>query len=285
MISATVTPRELEVDRQADLTVYLTNTGSAACTNLVFRLTLPPSLVPVHSPNRVDVAQLEPGDSAVCTTRVRPRAVGVWTLTSPNFSYQDSRGYSHRIRDLRLDVTVVPLRPPGSALGPPAPESRPRPGRHGIFICYRREDSEWPATRIVGTLRERFGRRRVFIDVDSIEPGVNFVEAIHAAIESCAVLLAFIGPDWLHATDRHGRRRLDDPDDYVRLEIEAALTRRLLVIPILVGETSMPNPEDLPGRLAEFAYRNAVSVTTTGFDQDIAELVKVIGRLVPPAAP
>jgi hypothetical protein len=91
---------------------------------------------------------------------------------------------------------------------------------------------------------------QVFIDVDTIEPGVDFTEAISHAVAACQLLVAVIGPKWLTATDQLGRRRLDDPDDLVRLEIEAALARDVRVIPILVGDAVMPRRDDLPESLA-----------------------------------
>ena len=95
------------------------------------------------------------------------------------------------------------------------------PGR--IFISYRRQETAWPAGRLYDVLVEHFPAEQVFKDVDNIEPGDDFVERITAAVASCDVLLALIGPQWLTITDENGQRRLDDPEDYVRLEIETAL--------------------------------------------------------------
>jgi hypothetical protein len=94
-----------------------------------------------------------------------------------------------------------------------------------IFVSYRRQESKDFAGRLYDRLADQFGEGQVFIDVDAIEPGVDFAEAITRAVAACQVLLAVIGPNWLTITDERGRRRLDDPDDFVRLEIEAALAR------------------------------------------------------------
>src|SRR5450631_2121980 len=104
----------------------------------------------------------------------------------------------------------------------------------GIFISYRREDSDYPAGWLFERLAERFGRERIFKDVDSLRPGDVFAEVITDAIGSCSALVAVIGERWLTITDEYGRRRLDNPEDLVRLEIEAALTRGVRVIPVLV---------------------------------------------------
>ena len=91
----------------------------------------------------------------------------------------------------------------------------------GIFVSYRRQDSSHLAGRLYDRLADRFGKSQVFMDVDTIEPGVNFAEEVNRAVATCTVLLAVVGPNWLTVTDEYGCRRLDDPDDYVRLEIEA----------------------------------------------------------------
>jgi len=112
------------------------------------------------------------------------------------------------------------------------------PGR--IFMTYRREDTAYPAAWLFDRLAGHFGRDQVFKDIDSIELGDDFVEVITAAVGSCDALLALIGDRWLSSTDRDGQRRLDDPGDFVRLEIEAALARDVRVIPILVGGPRCP---------------------------------------------
>ena len=96
------------------------------------------------------------------------------------------------------------------------------PASSGIFISYRRTDSAYPAGWLFDRLAEHFGRTQVFKDVDSLQPGDDFVEVITAAVVSCAALVAVIGERWLSAADEHGQRRLDNPDDFVRVEIEAA---------------------------------------------------------------
>jgi len=116
----------------------------------------------------------------------------------------------------------------------------------GIFVSYRRRESRDFAGRLYDRLADRFGEGQVFMDVDTIEPGVDFAEEISRAVAACQVLLAIIGPGWLTVTDKRGRRRLDDPDDIVRLEIEAALARDVRVIPILVEGAVMPGRPDLP---------------------------------------
>ena len=104
-----------------------------------------------------------------------------------------------------------------------------------IFISYRREDSAGWTGRLADRLKERFGPVSIFIDIDTIEPGADFTEALRKAVGSCDVLLAVIGPRWSMVTDKTGKPRLHDSSDWIRVEIAAALTRKIRIIPVLVG--------------------------------------------------
>jgi hypothetical protein len=147
-----------------------------------------------------------------------------------------------------------------------------------IFISYRREETAYPAGWLYDRLTDRYGGGQVFKDVDSIQLGDDFVEVITRAVGSCDVLLALIGNEWLTITDEHGRRRLDDPDDFVRLEIEAALSRRVRVIPILVDGARMPRADELPDSLSALMRRQALELSPTRFDFDTSRLLKVLDR-------
>ena len=141
-----------------------------------------------------------------------------------------------------------------------------------IFISYRREDSAGWTGRLADRLKERFGPNSIFVDIDTIEPGADFTEALRKAVGSCDVLLAVIGPRWSMVTDKTGKPRLHDSSDWIRVEIAAALTRKIRVIPVLVGGATMPSteflPDDLDGlthSLREFAERSDVNlIVTTG---------------------
>ena len=153
----------------------------------------------------------------------------------------------------------------------------------GIFISYRRQETSHLAGRLYDRLADRFGESQVFIDVATIEPGVDFAEEIFRAVAACTVLLAIIGPTWLTAADERGHRRLDDPDDIVRLEIEAALARTVRIIPILVESAVMPTHDDLPESLADLARRNALLIRHESFRADAGRLIAAIERV--PTAP
>ncbi len=148
----------------------------------------------------------------------------------------------------------------------------------GIFVSYRRQDSDHLAGRLYDRLVDRFGEGQVFMDVDTIEPGLDFAEEVTRAVAACQVLVAVIGPAWLTATDGRGRRRLDNPGDFVRLEIETALTRGVRVIPVLAQGAMMPGQDDLPENLAGLARRNALFIRHESFRSDAGRLVTVIER-------
>jgi hypothetical protein len=155
--------------------------------------------------------------------------------------------------------------------------AEPAAGSTGrIFISYRREETAYPAGWLFERLAEHFGHQQVFKDVDSIELGDDFVQMITRAVGSCDVLLALIGDQWLTITDVHGRRRLDDPDDFVRLEIEAALTRNVRIIPILVDGANMPRADELPAGLAGVVRRQALELSPSRFEYDTSRLLKVL---------
>jgi len=118
------------------------------------------------------------------------------------------------------------------------------PGR--VFISYRRTDTAAYAGRLYDHLVDSFGEQHVLMDVDSIEPGTEFRLVIEQAVASCEILIVLIGRQFLDATEAEGRRRIDDPDDYVRLEIEAALRNKVFVTPVLTEGSLMPRAQDLP---------------------------------------
>jgi hypothetical protein len=129
-----------------------------------------------------------------------------------------------------------------------------------IFISYRREDSGAHAGRLHDAFEARFGSGTVFLDIDTIPPGADFTSVLAEAVASCDVLVVVIGKEWAGLRGVDGRRRLDDPNDYVRFEIRSALARDVPVIPALVAGATVPRVDELPDDIAELAKRNAVSL-------------------------
>ena len=154
----------------------------------------------------------------------------------------------------------------------------------GIFISYRREDSPGHAGRIFDRLRSRFGSDVVFMDVAAIEAGVDFVDVLHKAVGSCDALLAVIGPQWLSAT-QGGNRRLDDPRDFVRIEIAGALERNVRVLPVLVEGARVPPVESLPADLQALTRRQAIELRDARWDDDIERLVEGLAKFLKTDSP
>jgi acylglycerol lipase len=155
-------------------------------------------------------------------------------------------------------------------------------GHGDIFISYRREETAAQAGRLYDRLRSRFGENRVFRDIDSIAIGTDFEKAIKEAVSKCDILLALIGPKWASLTDSNAARRIKDPRDYVRLEIETALHRDIPVVPVLVDEATLPKADELPPSLRPLIRRQALVLSNTGFDSEVSRLVAAVADVVDP---
>ncbi|MEQ1729376.1 MAG: toll/interleukin-1 receptor domain-containing protein, partial [Vicinamibacterales bacterium] len=158
----------------------------------------------------------------------------------------------------------------------PGSSDRPKPARdqHSprVFVSYRRGDSAGQTGRLVHDLQTRFGAHTFFRDIDDLEPGVDFPEALTRALSECEAMLVMIGPTWASISDTRGRR-LDQPDDFVRLEVAAGLSRDgLVVIPVLVGGSVLPGPGELPEALQSLHRRNAVEISDTRWEYDTHRL-------------
>lgn len=155
-----------------------------------------------------------------------------------------------------------------------------------IFINYRREDSSAYAGRLYDRLASHFGRDHVFMDIDQIAPGEDFIEVIQEKLSSVQIAIVMIGKHWFEVTDDAGQRRLDNPDDFVRLEIAELLARKIRVIPVLVGGAIVPKSSQLPECLAPLVRRNAYEISDNRFHSDVDKLIqaleKIIGAQMPP---
>lgn len=147
-----------------------------------------------------------------------------------------------------------------------------------IFISYRRDDAGGYSLLVFDRLVSHFGRGRVFMDIDTLEPGADFVDVIEHAVGACDALIALIGKQWLTITDEQGRRRLDVPEDFVRLELAAALERNIRVIPVLVRGAKMPNSDELPEPLRLLVRRHAVELSDERIHYDLKRLIDVLQR-------
>jgi hypothetical protein len=146
-----------------------------------------------------------------------------------------------------------------------------------IFISYRRADSADVTGRIYDRLAAHFGESAIFKDVDSIPAGIDFKEHLEKAVGKCKIFLVVIGDKWLEMADSLHDNRLQDPRDFVRIEIEAALNRNILIIPLLVRGASMPAEEKLPSSLRKLVYRNGVAIRPDpDFHRDMDRLIMAI---------
>lgn len=153
-----------------------------------------------------------------------------------------------------------------------------------VLISYRREDTSGHAAHLYDILAEHFGTDQVFRDIDTIAPGDDFVEIIEKSIGAADVLIALIGRDWLSAVNADGVRRLDDPEDFVRLELAKALERNVRIVPVLVQGATMPAAKDLPETLRALARRNAFTISDQAFRRDASALIEALERVVHPSA-
>jgi hypothetical protein len=147
-----------------------------------------------------------------------------------------------------------------------------------IFINYRRGDDPGSAQALFARLEQAFPPEQLFMDVDNIEPGLDFVKVLKDQVAQCDVLIAVIGRGWIDTRDEVGARRLDNPADFVRIEIESALAQDKRVIPVLVGEARMPRTDELPEGMKPLATRNAVRLTHERFRADAQGLIKALER-------
>jgi TIR domain len=143
-----------------------------------------------------------------------------------------------------------------------------------VFLSYRREDASGHAGRLYDLLAARYGAKSIFMDVDAIPLGSEFGETIRRAVASCDVLIAVIGRGWLDARDENGRRRLDDPDDFVRHEIESALAEGVVVVPAPVQGAGIPASDALPPSLSALSRRQGFELSDAGWQDDVSRLIR-----------
>jgi hypothetical protein len=151
-----------------------------------------------------------------------------------------------------------------------------------IFVNYRRDDSAPHALSVAQYLEREFGSASVFLDIDRLRPGQKFPKVLEERLTESRVMLALIGPSWLNAVNEIGQRRLDDPEDWVRLEISSALARDIPVIPVLVGGATLPRKRELPDDLKPLVEHQIATVSTNGFRTEMAGLARDVRDILRP---
>ncbi|MGE0816643.1 MAG: toll/interleukin-1 receptor domain-containing protein [Vicinamibacterales bacterium] len=173
----------------------------------------------------------------------------------------------------------APAPPAGGAS--PGAAGAASPGAASIFISYRRHETTAVVGRLDEHLRARFGEHAVFKDANDIMPGRRFKDVITDALQKCRVVIAVIGPDWETMHDEHDRRKLDDPRDFVVLEIGTALMRQLPVVPLLVDRDTLPAADLLPAAIADLRDYQALPLRPDpDFDRDVDRLIEAIETLM-----
>jgi TIR domain len=173
-----------------------------------------------------------------------------------------------------------PAQPSGYSGTSGSQQHKPDLSSRGIFLSYRREDAGPYARLLKSELSQRIPDARIFMDLDSIEAGLDFAEVIRGAVDSCVVLVALIGHQWATLLDEEGRRRLDNEDDYVRFEVHAALERGVRVIPVLVDGAKALREQQLPSELQKLARLNALKLSYDRYEYDAGKLSDVIKRVL-----
>jgi hypothetical protein len=146
----------------------------------------------------------------------------------------------------------------------------------GIFISYRRSDSQHAAGRLADALVREFGDERIFRDIEDIEAGADFVDTLDRALSECRVMLVVIGGQWLELRDTQGKRRLDAAGDWVRQEIARALQRGIRVVPVLLEGTEIPPDDALPDDLRALTRRQAIRLSDAQWSRDVAALIAAV---------
>jgi hypothetical protein len=284
LIRTCLLPAILPLDVPVDAVLRIHNAGDLPCSNLVLEFMLPRALTLERGRRLVERGRLGPDERYDHRIRLRALEPGPCTIAFPNFSFKEGAGRPRRYRDrtIAVDVQASDVRLDSSAeptkARPPRPLSA-RPAR-SIFINYRRDEARWNASRLAECLRRYFPRQQVFLD-RLIPPGENFRRRLDVELESCAALLALIGPQWLKLTTPTGERRIDADDDILRHEIAFALRRDILVIPVLF-DTKMPAAEQLPPDIRALADRQSHTLDDIRFNASCLEIVFAIRSVLQP---
>src|SRR4051794_14804545 len=130
-----------------------------------------------------------------------------------------------------------------------------------VFISYLRADSAGWTKSLANDLKKKFGSNHIFMDIDSLAAGIDYINEIDKSLISCNIALVIIGPQWISVLDEKNRRRLDESEDHVRIEIQTSLERNIPVIPVAVGGAKMPSAEDFSATLRPLKRRNAFDIS------------------------
>jgi hypothetical protein len=249
-----------------------------------------------------ETQRIDDGDYTQWVFRVIPREAGEQTLQlTVTAIYEDENGATEVKSKVLTDIINVSVDPVDASLeflgkhwqwlglliliplmvfyimrGLKARKRVVVSGNEAVFLSYRRNDSSGYTLAIYQKLKEALGDEKVFMDLDDIPHGTDFSEHLEKVLDNATTVLIMIGEGWLNASNNQGRR-LDDPDDFVRIEVATALRRDVRVIPVLLKQAQMPTEAELPEDLQALSRRNAIRIHDDQFDGSIQKLVKSIG--------
>jgi hypothetical protein len=228
-----------------------------------------------HSLEVNAVAAVLSGPEEIAALRAMAENFGLIEPPTPTPARMVDRGqHEHGAAD-RLPVER-PQAPNTSST--PSTEGSKQQDEPKVFLCYRREDTQDAAGRLHDRLVDTYGRGSIFMDIDSVPLGTDFVDYVSKEIGRCRAVIVMIGRQWLKIRDRRRRRRLDNPDDLVRAEIAAALRQNIPVIPVLVQDAEMPFGEELPEDIRPLVRRNGIALSHTRWRTDVERLMKELDR-------
>ena len=192
---------------------------------------------------------------------------------------KDPRDRYQSVAEMRADIQRLTSQ---AQKGSRITGASPAKDQPKIFLCYRREDTQWFARSVYQSLASKYGREQVFRDIDSTPAGVRFSTWIESRVGQCDVMVVLIGHAWSSAAHHSGQRRLESPKDWVRQEIETALGRDIPIIPVRVQGAPMPSEDELPLSIAELAGFQSAEVTDSRWDFDVDLLIRAIDNLIAP---
>lgn len=250
--------RPIEGDRYA----YSEGLGNAPW--FMFAMVLPAGYTLAHP----DEPSTAPHGSRIFGDRL-----AVYWRLYPNKKDPASAGIEWKLQSMGNDLGEE-LRRLGSLGTRPWPTPEEPEPDHLVFVSYRQEGAEWEAGRIDDALVAEFGRERVFRDLHSMRPGRDFRDQLDAAVGRCKAMLVIIDKNWLDPPKTRGQRRIDNEEDWVRIEVESALQRHIPVVPLLLGQFRMPEAEELPISIRQLVYRQSLSVRGRDFATDMERVIE-----------
>lgn len=267
MLTLQLRPATLIAGCVTDVDIRLTNSSDRRIRGVIVELEIHRGLVVVAGDPIVEVDDLDPGENYDRRIQLLADHVGIYAVVVQQFVYNDHTGTAVYPGRDPLPVEVAP--PPPSTYGPAPPVAHRRvEPLPSVFVNHRHVQTAMFAERFATVLSARLNRSRLVLDRWALEPGDLFMDVIELELRRASALVALIGPGWEYLTEQDGERRIMKADDVVRHEIAVALERKILVVPIIFGRTTMPSLVDLPADLAALPEHQCAELAEHTFERD-----------------